>query len=315
MQSIAALDIDGRLVRGSDPEWKRLGDRYVGHHTWGPTDPTRPGGSSPGIYQRESESGPVRPFSRAELVIAPDHDAGEAGVETFTCEWHPRGYWIGCAHVYGPGPRGVRNTDRLRFYFARDLLGSWAPIEVHGKPLELWPEFPWENMVSEPALAWFDAFGVMVLTYSNRTAAPRTQWQTSYAVSADLIHWHRAPFPFAVPPQVFEDRQGINAYSHSEVTDIGDELLCITTESGSVSPDKKGLSRWRWDRGFWALEESLFLTAADEEMTHVGGPSVFYAHDGMLLAIHADRDRGPDPIRRHVRILPFAEGEKPGAPD
>lgn len=303
-QSMPALDVDGRLVRGSDPEWRPLGDRIVGHHTWGPTDPRRPGGSSPGIYRRVSEEGPTGRFSRPELVIAPDHDAGEAGIETFTCEWHPRGFWIGCAHVYGPGPRGVRDSDRLRLYWSRDLLGKWRSLGV-----ELWPQLPWEHMLSEPALCWFDALGLMVLGYSNRSAAPKTQWTTSYAVSSDLVHWHRAVLPFAVPPETFESGRGINAYSHCEMTDVGDELLCITTESGNTGPDKKGLSRWRWRDGQWELEQSLFATAAVEDMTHIGGPSLFWTPRAPLeIAFHADRDRVTEPVRRHVRVMPFDRG-------
>lgn len=299
MQDLGPVrDIDGRVVRGSDPEFKRESDRFILHHTWGPTDPSRPGGSSPGIYRRISEKGPLEGLSRPELILAPDHDEGEAGVETFTCEYHPRGVWIACAGLYTPN----KTRRWFRFYWSKDLLGKWEPY------LDLHPELGWEqHHVAECALTYSEHYRCMVMTYSAKSDPPNVRWSTGWMFSVDLLHWSRALHPFAVPPGVFGEPGKINSYSHSESYDDEEQpevICCITTESGDVNTERKGLTGWVFENGIWKKDAELFVTAKQvDNMTHIGGPSVFQGHGDQLLGIHAERDRRENTVKRHIRVL------------
>lgn len=297
------LDVRGNQIRGSDPELLQ-GDngRYYRFGTFGPTHPAAPGGSSPGIYVNVSDD--LRTgYTRSERTnLVPDRSRGERGIETFCATWlDSAGLYYGLITVYEERGR----NDRIVPVVSRpsQFPGVWSRLDEDA----VWPRYEWEQ-------GRFGENGIVALrrqllvsSYSGKSAEPRTQWSTGWMASLDGRRWDRQPWPFARPPHYFEDGKGINSHSHSTIAEDpehDDYIHVITTESGNVGPDKKGLVQWLFDPTDlrWHKREGFLVQPSDvAQMSHIGGPSLF-RHDGRwAMVIHADaRDRG---IKRHSRLL------------
>lgn len=300
-------DEDGHLVRGSDPELLREDGQWYLFHTFGPAVPGAPGGTYPGIYcnrGKDLQSG----YSRPRLIFRPTGGHASAGVETFSADYVPAmSGWIGMCHVYAAG----KTDSRLRAIYTRtlaELFEAHDPIDLepdhHGLPAQ----YDWEaQRVSEAGVCWSRSFNALAVTYSGMSEPPAQRWSTAMMASPDGgLHWHKPMTPFAVPPRTFEEGQGINAYSHSTLAEDPRHprvLHCITTASGNVSADQKGLVQWVFHEGLWHRAPHLLVNSADLGVNHVGGPSLRWDVEGERWMMAAHADGGPQGLPRHSRIL------------
>lgn len=294
----------GTLVRGSDPEIQYENGRWVHFNTFGPTDPAL--SYSPGIYVTTSPdllTGWKRPrvihnpvAHRSELTGRDLH-----AFETFSTAFVPAaGRWVAMMTAMGPGHQNPVIVPAV----ASELTGDWKLAWDY----TIEPEHNWERKrFGESGICWSDSFGVLCMTYGGRSYPPLEQWATGFMASPDAGQsWIRQPEPFAKPDGYFHETGVINAMSHSTCAEDPRHsyvLHCITTHSGSVGLDQKGLIQWVFFEGAWHRRPGFLAQPALMDMTHIGGPSLLW--DGTerrwVLAIHADaRERG---IRRHTRVL------------
>lgn len=309
----------GHVIRGADPEIKFEDGEWHLFHTWGPTNPLLPGGRSPGIYLATS-SDRQRGFTRSVKIMEPDHEIGEEGYETFSCDWiSPASHWYGLIMKYALH----REDTRLVPVIAESLKGPWTILDEHA----IRPQFDFEmKQISEPGIIWseaFDDFGMLISVWAGESPVPATRWSTSWMTSVDFgQNWYRTAVPFARPPNTNQDGSGINAYSQSALIEdprYPGVLHCLTSESGKVGLDRKGITQWvcrpHIDGLTWHKNPNLLIKPLDisdfedDGWGHIGAPSLQFDYDTgkfWMAATAHDNKKGADGrprVRSHLRIL------------
>ena len=314
---------DGQPLQLSDPWIGKEDGAYWLFYTWGPTDPTKPGGSSPGIYRRRAAS--IRgPYGPPTIVLKPTDTPAfpldRGGNETFTACRSPRGGWVGLIHVYpwlGTSGKGVPAFFRGQ---ADKLGGTWTKSGPVTSGQYAW-ELPWLGLaeggtgepklvhrgtgMSEPSIQPLGSLLVALFSAEAKLTGDGTAWRTGLMVSwDDGYSWLHHPVPLFVPPAVYEDASGINSISHvALLADPRGGWHAFTTWEGRMSGDQKGIAHWfSLDMATWERTPTLAITAGQRvgSVGHVGGPAPIWEDGELLLVYHSDGD--PAFPRRHARL-------------
>ena len=308
-------DERGQIIYGSDPEIEFADGRVHLFHTFGPV-PGRPRGPATFYRTRLWDGGELvepksllRDWSDAEIVIEPRWEHEERGVETISIDWWPQAArWFGHVTAY----KARKRESRLVPISAKKLSGPWTRHDEHS----IWPQMEWEQgQFADQGICYSHAYAALIVAYAAKSEPPDTRWRVGMMASVDGVHWNRPLEPFAVPPKSFEDERGINA--HSQVAIVEDPrypgiLRCVTTESGRVSVEHKGLIEWIWMEGRWHKGPRFLIRPVDmkeplDGRGHVGAPSLWYDHDAkrwmaVVTAFYKPPD-GVGKIRNHVRLI------------